>query len=118
MDALALQRASLGELLDEIDAAFLEAGASKQVVHLRCTSVIAEVRRRLAPASPASVRSAPAGFSIADLAEQHADDKAQDPARLAAEARRLRARIAELEALVRADKPLPDPGAGTPEPHP
>lgn len=118
MDARALQRASLGELLDEIDATFLEAGVSTQVAHLRCTSITAEVRRRLAPASPASVRSAPADVSIADLAEQHADDKAQDPARLAAEARRLRARVAELEALLRANKPLPDPGAGTPEPHP
>jgi len=52
------------------------------------------------------------------VAHHYADDKAQDPARLAAEARRLRARVAELEALLRANKPLPDSGAGTPEPHP
>ncbi len=82
----------------------------------RCLAVTTEVRRRLGVPPSASRR--PSSISIAELAEQHADDKAQDPVRLSTEVRRLRARVAELEALLQADKPLPDPGAGTPEPHP
>lgn len=114
-----LSKASLGELLDEIEAAFhdqREAGASAHEVKGRCLAVVAEVRRRLGPPPPAS--QCPAGVSLAELAEQHADDRAQDPVRLSAEVRWLRARVAELEALLQADKPLPDPGVRAPEPHP
>jgi hypothetical protein len=104
---------SLLDLAAELEAVLHDQeqpGASNPDACQRVERVALELRRQAAGSS------APLGLSLSKLAEVRAADASEDPVRLAAEVRRLRTRVSELEAQLA--KASPNPGAGTPGPLP
>jgi hypothetical protein len=105
---------SLLDLAAELEAVLHDQelpGASNPDACQRVERVALELRRRAASSPPA-----PLGLSLSKLAEVRAADASEDPARLAAEVRRLQARVSELEAQLA--QASPNPGVPAPGPLP